>query len=159
MIWAVAVAVAASCVASLGLTALMRLLAPRVGLVDCPDGVRKLHGRPTALGGGVAVFLATTGVLAALLILPNPAGMRLQEEMPECVFLFLASLVIVLVGVADDRWGIRGRYKLLGQLVAASILIVGGLVIEKIAVFGWEFHLGLLAIPFTLFWLLGTSTP
>jgi len=47
----------ASFLLSLGLTATVRTLAPKVGFVDRP-GHRKIHHIPKPLGGGVAIFLA-----------------------------------------------------------------------------------------------------
>ena len=56
---------AAAFVASLFLTAVVRAVARRRGIVDRPDGKRKLHGRPVPLLGGVAVYGATAlGLLA-----------------------------------------------------------------------------------------------
>ena len=60
-----------ACVVSLGLTALIREVAPRIGLTDNPDGHRKLHGRATPLGGGVAVYLTTAIILGTLWIVPS----------------------------------------------------------------------------------------
>ena len=149
------VSAAAACGASLVLTAVVRRFAPRYGLIDKPDGHRKLHKRAIAVGGGLAVFLATAGVLGTLIAFPNPAGDRLRQRMPELPVFLLAGLVIVLVGLADDRFRIRGRHKLLGQLIAAWILVVGGLMIQSFSLFGYEVTLGVWAIPVTLFWLLG----
>ena len=60
-----------ACVVSLGLTALIREIAPRIGLTDNPDGHRKLHGRSTPLGGGVAIYLTTAIILGTLWAIPS----------------------------------------------------------------------------------------
>src|SRR6476659_3929223 len=57
---------------SLGVTALVRRLAPGWGLIDRP-AARKVHVTPTPLGGGIAIWLATVlplavGLLALALI-------------------------------------------------------------------------------------------
>jgi UDP-GlcNAc:undecaprenyl-phosphate GlcNAc-1-phosphate transferase len=57
--------------------------------------------------------------------------------------------------MVDDRVGLRGRHKLAGQLAVASILIPSGLLIQRIGLFGVQIEMGLLAVPFTLFWLVG----
>lgn len=44
--------------ASVLLTAAVRVLARRCGVVDLPDGERKLHKGQVPLWGGVAVYLA-----------------------------------------------------------------------------------------------------
>ena len=53
-------------VASLCLTAVVRTAARRWGIMDRPDGKRKLHGRPVPLWGGLAVYGATVLGLAAV---------------------------------------------------------------------------------------------
>ncbi len=145
-----------ACLASLVLSGLVRKVAPRLGLTDCPDGHRKLHGHAMPLGGGVAIFLTLVGTVSALYFFPNPFQETLHDKLAHLPFLLAAGAVIVAVGLFDDRFGLRGRQKLAGQIVAASILILGGLQIRAIGVFGFEpFDLGLFAVPVTLFWLLG----
>src|SRR5205807_1389750 len=68
--------------------------------------------------------------------------------------LALAALAIAVLGVADDYRCLRGRHKLLGQIVAALILTQFHWVIRSVRVFDWEVELGLLALPFTVLWLL-----
>ncbi len=137
------------------LTAVIRRLAPCIGLTDHPDAHRKLHGRPIPLGGGLAVFLATAMVLAATFFVPNPWGLSFHQDWLDLVGFGLACTCVVLVGLADDRFHLRGRHKLIGQLVAASILLATGLMIRRFSLFGFPVDLGLLAVPFTLFWLVG----
>ena len=151
----VAAAALSSLVLTLALTALVRVVARSIGMVDHPDGHRKLHERATPQGGGVAVFLATVGVLAALFVVPNPWRVALQESIGSLVGLLLAGFVIVVGGVVDDIKKLHGRQKLFIQCVAASLLMAGGLTIENVGIFDNVINLGLLAVPFTLFWLLG----
>ena len=82
---------------------------------------------------------------------------RLSSDMHFVVGLVLAALMICGVGIIDDRFGLRGRQKLLGQLAAGTILIMSGLVINRLSLFERDIQLGLLAIPFTYFWLLGAT--
>ncbi len=67
-----ALTVSVAFVASLLLTAVVRNLARRWGVVDRPDGLRKLHGRAVPLWGGVAVYGAS--VLGLLAVRFGPAG-------------------------------------------------------------------------------------
>ena len=39
--------------------------------------------------------------------------------------------------------------------MASAVVITTGLVIRNVHIFGWDIELGLLAVPLTLFWLLG----
>jgi UDP-GlcNAc:undecaprenyl-phosphate GlcNAc-1-phosphate transferase len=150
-IWLALAALASSAVA----TPVVRWLAMHVGLVDAPDGRRKIHGRAIALGGGVAVLASTTLVVVAALAGPlaelNPTG----EHRRLLIGLATAAVALCLVGLFDDYFELRARHKLLGQIAASLIVMGSGLVIESVELFGQHIQLGLLAWPFTLFWLLG----
>jgi UDP-GlcNAc:undecaprenyl-phosphate GlcNAc-1-phosphate transferase len=140
---------------SMVLTAVVRRVAPALGLLDYPDNHRKLHRVAIPLGGGIAVFLATAAVLLGLFLVPSPWRADVRAAGHQIVILLLAGAVIVAVGLVDDRVKLRGRLKLFGQFAAALVLVAGGLVIQRIGIFGQQIDLGLLSIPFTLFWLMG----
>jgi len=142
-------------VASLLLTPLVRWMARRLDLVDRPDNFRKLHARNTALGGGVAVLLAFLSAGCLVVALSNSQRAILSADLRFVIGVVVASLFIVGLGLIDDRWKIRGRQKLAGQAIAASLLVFAGLWIQRVELFGREFDLGIGALPFTLFWLLG----
>ena len=147
--------VAAAFAAALALVPLVRRLALRVGLVDRPDGHRKMHREAVALGGGVAVLLAAAFATLAALFLPHQGRAAVVDEARELGGLFCAAVLLCGVGLWDDYRGLRGRQKMLGQLCAISVLIWSGLLIRTVWVFEWKLDLGPLAVPFTVFWLLG----
>ena len=63
--------------------------------------------------------------------------------------------MIAAVGLADDWYNLRARYKLLGQVAAILVLVLpGGFLIERVSVFGAAVELGSLAVPCTVLWLL-----
>jgi UDP-GlcNAc:undecaprenyl-phosphate/decaprenyl-phosphate GlcNAc-1-phosphate transferase len=155
MILIAIISLISACLISALLTALTCRISPRLGLVDRPDQRRKLHGESIPLGGGVAVFLATVAVLSGLVFLPGPWQVHVNEEWWNLVGSFLACAWIVGLGLIDDRFGLRGRQKLAGQVIAAVILIACGVLIQRVGIFGGLFELGPLAVPVTLFWLLG----
>jgi UDP-GlcNAc:undecaprenyl-phosphate GlcNAc-1-phosphate transferase len=139
----------------LTITPLARWLAARYGLVDQPDGRRKTHSLPTPVSGGLAVLIAMSLAVAGVAIAPTPLREAIQSRAWSLVGLFLAAVVICAVGVADDLGRLRGRHKLLGQCVAVGVVMSFGVVVERIHMFGWRVELGILAIPFTTFLLLG----
>jgi UDP-GlcNAc:undecaprenyl-phosphate GlcNAc-1-phosphate transferase len=168
-----------SFVACLILTPLVRLWAARWGLVDRPDGRRKVQARPVPLAGGLAVLLSVAVALPLARLSPGllrdgpletasasgdgSVGTSDQtdqtDEAPHSTTylwgLLLAVILICGVGLADDLGLLRGRHKLLGQLVAIAIVMSFGVLVQKIRLFEWELNLGLLAIPFTVSLLLG----
>lgn len=108
----------------LGLLPLFAMAARRVGLVDKPDNTRKLHKSAIPLVGGLTVFFSgTAAIIVALLF----GGVTLSaEDARELLGLLAAATVLVFVGVLDDRFNLRGRQKLFGQIVAVTLLIVTG---------------------------------
>jgi UDP-GlcNAc:undecaprenyl-phosphate GlcNAc-1-phosphate transferase len=102
------------------------------------------------------VLLALFGGLVVSLLGPGPANGWFEEQGLFLPGLLLASLVIVAVGLVDDFRGLRSQHKLLGQLLAVGIVIASGLAVQRIRLFDWQLELGPLAVPFTVFWLLGT---
>jgi len=129
-----------------------RSVALEFGFVDKPDRRRKLHEIPVPLGGGAAVFLSAW---TAWCIAAYGLGLhRLSEG--DAAFLgglALASTSTLVLGVVDDRWGLRGVPKLAGQLVAALVLVESGLRIDAIGAFGLEAPLGSSAGICTVVWI------
>ncbi len=143
-------------ICAVGLTPLVRLLASKIGLIDHPDGRRKLHLQPIALGGGIAVFLsAILGLVCANFASTTLSAIVDGTQASFITGLLASSAFIVGVGLIDDRYHLRGRQKLLGQMIAVSILVASGLIVRQIQIFDLKIELGLLSIPFTMFWLLG----
>ncbi len=155
---AYAIAFFASLLAGLVITPIVRRKATELGFVDRPDGGRKAHAREVALGGGAAVLAATMLALVFALGAAAADG-SISWPMQQADFywgLLIAALVIGAVGLLDDFVGLPGQLKLIGQIVAAGILIRHGLWIDHITLLGYEFHLNWWgAMALTMCWLLG----
>lgn len=149
------IAFACAFAASFLLGPLVHRCALHVGLTDGPDGNRKNQAQPVALGGGIVIFLSLMTIVAVIFFSAEYWATDMQRDWRDVVGFGLAATIIVLVGLFDDAYGLRGRHKLLGQMVAAGCLMWTGLIVHHIALFGISFDLGRMAIPFTLFWLLG----
>ncbi len=146
---------AAGLLCSLLLTGFAQGIGRRIGLVDHPDGRRKIHARVVPLVGGIAVFISTVFVLAVAFVIPGPFAGPAGADTRGLIGLLIGSAVICAVGMIDDYRNLRGRYKLLGQAVAVAIVLYSGTHVKIVTVFSWDFDLGWMAIPFTVFWLLG----
>ncbi|GAA3757312.1 glycosyltransferase family 4 protein [Terriglobus aquaticus] len=105
------------------LTPSCRDLFLRKGLVDEPDTDRKLHAVPVPRCGGIGVVLSYFAALgAAYLLLPRGYSLYVQHR-PLFTALLPATLLIFLVGLADDLLNLRARQKFMGQTVAAVLAV------------------------------------
>ncbi len=140
---------------SLLVTPLVRRFAFQFNIIDHPDEHRKLHSGSIPLCGGIAVAIGMSFSLLLFILLSNFWQEWSFQNYRFHISFIVAFAGILLLGIADDKFGLRGRQKAIGQIVIAGVLIFSGLVIEKIQVFGWNIDMGIMTIPFTLFWLLG----
>jgi UDP-GlcNAc:undecaprenyl-phosphate/decaprenyl-phosphate GlcNAc-1-phosphate transferase len=121
-------------------TPLMRKAALQLGIVDKPDGRLKKHENATPYLGGLAVFMSflfTVGVLT--------------DFGAEILGLLLSGSIALMVGLLDDFGAMTPIQKLLGQTLAALVLVKSGTYIRL------EFLPVWVAIPLTVLWILAVS--
>lgn len=95
---------------------------------------RDVHTQPTPRLGGIAMFL---GMVASFGIASQVPYFRLVFANPEPILAILgASLLIVLIGVADDIWDLDWTTKLAGQLIAAGLIAWKGVQIVSLPIGG-----------------------
>jgi UDP-GlcNAc:undecaprenyl-phosphate GlcNAc-1-phosphate transferase len=140
---------------NLAVTPLARSFARLVGLVDRPDGRRKLQANPIPVAGGLAVFLSVVIAIGLAMATTEATGVEVTFNTEVLLELLAGSVIICAVGVIDDAVGLRGRYKLLGQCLAVGMVIACGVQVHRVSLFHYEFELGMLSIPLTMFLLLG----
>ncbi len=127
---------ASALVLAIGGTPLVRRIALRLGIIDQPNA-RKIHVDPIPLLGGVAIYGA---FIAALVLFGN------RFRLNELISILVGASLMSFLGVWDDRRGLSPLLKLVGQFLAASILVVSGV---YIGTFPWE----ALNIAVTLAWV------
>jgi UDP-GlcNAc:undecaprenyl-phosphate GlcNAc-1-phosphate transferase len=127
----------------------------RLNIVDRPDGNRKLHTTVVPLTGGPTLFLTILIAIAATLWYDADVLKQSRGDFRFLIFLTFSAAVLVLVGLLDDRFGLRGRQKLFGQMIAAFIMLPSGIVIEQVELFGIPLEFGVFSSLVTLFWILG----
>ncbi|MBW2579408.1 MAG: glycosyl transferase [Deltaproteobacteria bacterium] len=129
---------------STALTPLVRRFAIRKGQVAEPRADR-WHTRPTPLMGGVAIFSAFSITLIATLLF-TPASILLPKYLP---LLACASLVFAL-GLIDDIYGMSPQTKIVGQVVAAALLVFFGYKIDWFVSYTYN-------TLFSVFWIVGIT--
>ncbi|MDX6575546.1 MAG: UDP-GlcNAc:undecaprenyl-phosphate/decaprenyl-phosphate GlcNAc-phosphate transferase [Blastocatellia bacterium] len=125
-------------VLALALTPVVRALARRWGFVAKPK-VDRWHKNPTAMMGGVGIWLAVVGTYVALV----PHTQQGWVVVGAASFLFL-------VGLIDDWLPVKPYQKLIGQVIGAAIVVNYGLVLP------WTRSLPINML-ITIFWLIGIT--
>jgi len=129
------------------------LLARQLNLMDIPGSAsHKTHSYPTPLAGGI--LLAGTLAIASVLFREY-----LRREIQVA---FLGATIIFLFGLWDDRKGLAARPKLLGQFIAAIILILFGVQVHFMTFFADTGNIPLfvaetLNVLITMFWVIGIT--
>ncbi|MDO8691562.1 MAG: MraY family glycosyltransferase [Dehalococcoidia bacterium] len=107
---------AAALVITVAVTPFARRLAPSVGMLDQPTA-RKMHSAPVPLLGGVCMYAA---FVVALLVFND------RLNLPELFGILIGATTVSVLGVWDDRRGLRPAVKLGGQVLAAIFLASSG---------------------------------
>jgi UDP-GlcNAc:undecaprenyl-phosphate GlcNAc-1-phosphate transferase len=128
----------AACVIALPATLAVRSFARKRGFVAKPKTDR-WHKKPTAMLGGIAIFVATAVAYAIFV----PKTTESLVVMGGASFLFALGLI-------DDVITVKPYQKVIGQLIGATVLVVFGL---KLPLTGYE----LIDIWITIFWIIGIT--
>ncbi len=97
------------------------------------------HKKPTALFGGIGIFLAF--IIPYLIFIPLD---RLG------IGILLCMCIIFALGLVDDIFNLTPQIKLVVQLAVATIAILFGITVKIIA-------FPLVAIPITILWMVGIT--
>ncbi|WP_017547873.1 glycosyltransferase family 4 protein [Salinicoccus carnicancri] len=114
----------------------------KFGFVDYPN-FRKVHAKPIPYLGGVAILISM--VIGIMIARPIEA---------EYKSIIIGGTIIVIVGIIDDKYDLKPLLKLIGQLLASSVPIYYGIVIDNITPFGVSIDFGMMTIPITLIWMI-----
>ena len=111
------------------------LISHKKKLFDMPDK-RKVHHAPIPRLGGLSFFpvmLITMGGLVLIYHLMGLSSGSMHGEVPyEFLALLVGSMMLFLVGLADDLIGVGYKKKFLVQIVAASLLVASGVWIKSL---------------------------
>lgn len=112
-----------SFVCALAATWLCKKLAVKFGIVDRPDDLVKTHKEPIAYLGGIGMLIGlTVGVLAGIYCLRNEDFF--SPALKWLLGILAGGAIACFVGLADDIFDIKPMRKILGQVLAAVILLL-----------------------------------
>jgi UDP-GlcNAc:undecaprenyl-phosphate GlcNAc-1-phosphate transferase len=138
-------------------TAIAKRMALVWGLLDHPDGVRKLHSQAIPLMGGVAIYCSllltlivarSTGILTTLFTIWDDRTV---------LGLLCSAGLFCLLGLYDDKKSMPARYKFLGHIVASIPFAIAAQSIRSFHFFGIELELGMWSVVATIFWLVACA--
>lgn len=141
----------AGCCLALATAVWARPLGAVLGVMDKPDGARKLHAAPTPLVGGIGLFMALV------------AGLVLHAAVFRGATLAVTAIAVVsgvffLLGFADDRKHINPWLRLVVGILGTGMAAIAVPELRVPALWlpdlGFTIPLGLAAVPFTVFCVL-----
>ena len=150
-IWYVLLALLVAAIISCLTTPLVKVLSVKYGAVDIPKDGRRMHDHPIPRMGGLAIFLGfMTSMLLFVPLGPDKQGM------------LAGAVIIVILGVLDDKYSLPAMPKFLVQVAAALVAVMAGNRIEVLSnpnIFSdnpvWE--LGWLSFPVTVIWIVAIT--
>lgn len=123
---------------------IVKLLAVHIGAVDKPNA-RKVHHKLMPRMGGLAIYAAFWIVVFTVY--------SLSQSM---MAFFMGATMLVFVGIVDDVTDMPAKLKLLGQIIAACIVTLGGIRIDFVtSMFGETAMtaLHILSVPVSVIWI------
>lgn len=93
-------------------------LAGKTGAMDAPDA-RKVHKKPIPRIGGIGIYVAFMVAILSVLAFTEVS----PEVLYEIIGLLVGGSIIFIVGLIDDYVNLPAKVKLLGQIIAACVLV------------------------------------
>ena len=132
----IAIAFLIAFIISMMLTPYTIKIAEKIGAVDVPKDKRRMHTREMPKFGGPAViigFLVSVVYLLLVMSIEKSIDLFTAEQYGfKLIGLFLGIIVITIIGIIDDIKTLKPIGKLLGQVLAAVIIVTFGIKIEHI---------------------------
>ncbi|MEE3343290.1 MAG: MraY family glycosyltransferase [Bacilli bacterium] len=122
----------------------IKMVALHINAMDVPNA-RKVHKKPIPRLGGLGIYL---GFLLGYMLFGH--------ESIQMNSILIGSFIIVLAGMIDDINPIKARYKLICQIIGASIVpIFGGILLKDISAFGIYINFGIFSYIITILFIVG----
>lgn len=139
------------------LTICAMLLGRWLRILDFPDQDRKLHARVTPRTGGVAVCLALVLGVLEWAWMANSGRIADVPQMNNTLFLVISAVLLCVLGLYDDKYGMRAGAKFLFQTLAVLPFVCWGQTATHAHLFGMQIDLAWLAVPVCLLWLVSCA--
>ena len=138
-------------------------IANKIGAVDIPKDKRRMHTKKMPKFGGPAVILGFIVSMIYLIIIMSIEGsldlFTEQEYGKKLLGVLLGIGVIAITGILDDIKTLKPWQQLMGQLLAATIVVVLGTRIEHLNI-PFLYRVGLsdvFSTILTIVWIVGVT--
>lgn len=132
-------------VLSLVFVNLVKIYAPKIGLIDIPNE-RSAHCSIIPRGAGIGFYLSVAFILPIFHF----------DLISSYVWTIVAIFLIFIIGVLDDHHDISANTKFFVIILSAVFLSFDHIIISDLGTFfGFELSLGWLALPFTVLAVVG----
>lgn len=129
-------------IASLIFIPIVKKIANHIKAIDIPNE-RKVHTKPTPRLGGLAIFMSY--LLGYILF-----G-QLNNQM---ISILIGGFILIILGICDDIKPLKARYKLLGQILAASVVVFyGNIYLSEVSAFGINLAFGNIGYPLAVLFI------
>jgi UDP-GlcNAc:undecaprenyl-phosphate/decaprenyl-phosphate GlcNAc-1-phosphate transferase len=129
-----------------GLTPFIIKLANKINFVDKPEA-RKMHLKSVPLMGGLSVALGFI-LLCVYDVIISPG----RYFDPPMLGYLAGSVVIVIIGLIDDRWGMQPMIKMGAQFLVSLLFILTNFTIPELQqMFGSIY----ITLPLMVLWMVG----
>ncbi|MDY3827655.1 MAG: rubredoxin [Clostridium sp.] len=159
----IAIAFILAFIISLMITPYTIKIADKIGAVDVPKDQRRMHNRSMPKFGGPAViigFLISVIYLLSVMSIEGSIDLFGPEKYGfKLIGVFLGIVVITITGILDDIKTLKPIQKLIGQLVAATIIVSFGIQIEHLKI-PFLYKVGLsdaFSVIITVLWIVGVT--
>lgn len=130
-------------ISSLIMTPIVKKIAFHINAIDKPDNKRKVHHKIIPRLGGLAIFLAF--LMGYMLFAPKTTQM---------LSVLIGGFIIILVGMIDDINELSAFKKLIGQVIAACVVVFyGNITFADMTIFGIQFEFGIFAYPLAVLFI------
>ena len=138
-------------------------IANKVGAIDVPKDDRRMHRNSMPKLGGLAVIAGfLISIIYLLFVMTVEGSINLfgeEEYYKKLIGILIGIIIIGFTGLIDDIKTLKPYQKLLGQVIAASVVIASGLQIDQVNIQILS-QIGLskeISVILTLIWIVGIT--
>jgi len=122
------------------------------GLVDVPKDGRRVHSKPMPRCGGIAIFSAS--VIALMVYFFITKDTKTIAFNNQFWGYFIGAILIFIMGIIDDIFSLKARYKAIFEFSAIFIVYIFGIRIDTIGYGETAINLGIMSLPVTVLWII-----